>query len=49
MTKPNVAQCVAAMKWYRALSPAEMLAVRKHIPVKTVAAIAAYWLEKGKP
>jgi len=49
MTKPTVAQYLAAMKWYRSLSASEMLAVRKRIPQKTVAAIVTYWIEKGKP
>lgn len=34
----------AAMNWFNSLSSAEMLAVRKHIPQRSVPAITLYWL-----
>lgn len=45
---PAPAEWQAARKWFNSLSAAEMLAVRKHIPKKTMAAITAYWLAHVK-
>lgn len=45
---PALPEWQAAMKWFNSLSSAEMLAVRKKIPQKTVPAITAYWLAHVK-